>query len=188
MKKIITTIVAVLLSLSANAMAEGMKVGVGYMMASSEVDVADFDTTAVGISLSNSVGPNFEVEGVVAFGLDDDTYSDYDPFLGDFSVTGELASMLGVFAKLHSDSASGFQVFGRVGLAMLDFDVDIDTQNFGPVSESYDDTGVAFGAGASFNFSETGAIVVEYTKLPDVDFEGVDIETEVISIGLQMSL
>ena len=189
MKKIITIIVAALFSLSANAMAAGLKVGVDYLMLSSEIDGLDFDTSAVQVRFSNGVGPNFDVEGVLALGLSDDTFTDSDPFfLGDFSVTGELANMFGVFAKLHSDPTSGFQVFGRLGLVMVEYDIDIDTQNFGSVSKSYDDTGIAFGVGAAFNFSETSAIVAEFSKWPDVDFEGVDVETDVISIGFQISL
>lgn len=188
MKKIITTIVVSLLALSTNAMAEGQKVGVDYVKASSEVEGEDFDTSAVQIRFSNGVAPNIDVEGVFAFGIDDDTVTDFDPFLGDFSVTGELGHMFGVFAKFHSDSNSGFEAFARVGFAMVEYDIDIDTQNFGSVSESYDDTGIAFGFGAGFNFSETSAIVVEYSKLPDVDFEGTDIETDAISIGFHMSI
>ena len=168
-----------------------MKVGVDYLILSTDVAEADFDTSAIQIRLSNGIGPNIDVEGVFALGLSDDTYRDTDPSflgLGDFSVTAELASMFGVFAKFHSDSTSGFQVFGRLGLAMVDFDIDVDSQNLGPASESFDDTGLAFGVGASFNISETSAIVAEYSKWPDVDVEGVDIETDVISIGFQISL
>ena len=188
MKNIITTIVVSLLALSTNAMAEGQKVGFDYVKLSSDVGGEDFDTSAIQIRYSNGVAPNIDVEGVFALGIDDDTVSDSDPFLGDFSVTAELGHMFGVFARFHSDSYSGFEAFARVGFAMVEFDVDVDTQNFGSVSESYDDTGIAFGFGASFNFSETSAIVVEYSKLPDVDVEGTDIETDAISIGFQMSI
>jgi len=188
MKKIITTIVVSLLALSTNAMAEGQKVGFDYVKLTSDVGGEDFDTSAIQIRFSNGVAPNVDVEGVFALGIDDDTVSDSDPFLGDFSVTAELGHMFGVFARLHSDSDSGFEAFARVGFAMVEYDIDIDTQNFGSVSESYDDTGIAFGVGASFNFSETSAIVVEYSKLPDVDVEGTDVETDAISIGFQLSI
>ena len=188
MKKIITTIVVSLFALSTNSMAEGLKVGFDYLKLNSEIAEVDFDTSAIQIRLSNGITPNFDVEGVFALGIDDDTYTDFDPFLGNFSVTGELGNMFGVFAKIHSDPNSGFQVFGRLGLARVEYGIDIDTQNLGSASESYDDMGIAFGVGASFNFSETSAFVVEYSKLPDVDFEGIDIETDAISIGFQMSI
>jgi opacity protein-like surface antigen len=188
MKKIITTIVVSLLALSTNAMAEGQKVGFDYVKLTSDVEGEDFDTSAIQIRFSKGAAPNIDVEGVFALGIDDDTVSDSDPFLGDFSVTAELGHMFGVFAKFHSNSNSGFEAFARVGIAMVEYDIDIDTQNFGSVSESYDDTGIAFGVGASFNFSETSAIVVEYTKLPDVDVEGTDVETDAISIGFQLSI
>ena len=163
-------------------------VGIDYVKANSEIAGEDFDTSALQIRFSKGVAPNIDVEGVFALGIDDDTVSDSDPLLGDFSVTGELGHMFGVFVKFHSNSNSGFEAFARVGFAIVEYDIDIDTQNFGSVSESYDDTGLAFGVGASFNISETSAIVVEYSKLPDVDFEGTDIETDAISIGFQMSI
>jgi opacity protein-like surface antigen len=164
------------------------KVGIDYVKANSEIAGEDFDTSALQIRFSKGVVPNIDVEGVFAFGIDDDTVSDSAPPLGDFSVTGELGHMFGVFAKFHSDSNSGFGAFARVGIALVEYDIDIETENFGSASDSFDDTGIAFGVGASFNFSETSAIVVEYSKLPDVDFEGVDIETDAISIGFQMSI
>jgi len=163
-------------------------VGIDYVKANSEIAGEDFDTSALQIRFSKGVAPNIDVEGVFALGIDDDTVSDSDPLLGDFSVTGELGHMFGVFVKFHSNSNSGFEAFARVGFAIVEYDIDIDSQNFGSVSESYDDTGLAFGVGASFNISETSAIVVEYSKLPDVDIEGTDIETDAISIGFQMSI
>jgi opacity protein-like surface antigen len=188
MKTIITTIVVSLLALSTNAMAEGQKVGFDYVKLTSDVGGQDFDTSAIQIRYSNGVSPNIDVEGVFALGIDDDTVTAFDPSLGDISVTGELGHMFGVFAKLHSDSNSGFEAFARVGFALVEYDIDIDIENLGSGSESFDDTGIAFGVGASFNFSETSAIVVEYSKLPDVDVEGTDIETDAISIGFQMSI
>ena len=189
MKKIITIIVIALFAISANAMAEGSKIGVDYVQLNSEIEGVDFDTSAVQFRYLYGAGPNFEVEGFIALGLDDDSYSDSDPFLlGDFTITAKPKTSFGVFAKLHSDPFSGFQVFGKLGLARVEFDLDIDTQNLGSDSESYDDIGLAFGIGGSFNFNETTAIVLEYVILPDVDVEGTDVETEAISLGLQISL
>jgi opacity protein-like surface antigen len=189
MKKIITTIAAVLFTLSGNVMAEGMKIGIDYLMLGSEAESEDFDTSAVQLRLSNSISPNIGIEGVFAIGISDDTNDYYDPNdLGNFSITAELDNMLGVFAKFHGDLTPRFQVYGRLGLAMVEYNFDVDTQNFGSGSESYDDTGLAFGVGAGFNLNETTALVAEYTQWPDVDVEGIDIETDVISVGLQISL
>lgn len=190
MKKIITVIAAVLFTFSVHAKAEGVKFGVDYLMLSSEVDVLDFDTSAIQFRISNELNPYFDLEGVLALGIGDDTYTIADP-TGTVSVTGQLGNMFGIFAKLHSDSSSPFQIFGRVGLAMVEYDIDtfIDVPGFitGSASESFDDTGIAFGVGASFNITDKSAIVAEYSKLPDVDADGIDIETDMISIGFQMS-
>jgi opacity protein-like surface antigen len=189
MRKVLSITVAALLTLSTNAIAEGTKIGVDYLMLNSEIDTVDFDTSAVQIRVSSAVNKNLDLEGAMALGISDDTYNDTDPFfLGDFSVTAKLSSMLGVFAKAHSDLESRFQVFGRVGLARVEVDLDFDTQNLGSTSESYDDTGIAFGIGGSFDVSETAAIVAEYAKWPDVDFEGTNVDTEVISIGFQIAI
>ena len=92
------------------------------------------------------------------------------------------------FSNQLANPLSGFQVFGKLGLARVEFDVDIDTQNFGSASESYDDVGLTFGIGGSFNFNETTAIVLEYVVLPDVDIEGTDVETDAITVGLLISI
>jgi hypothetical protein len=47
MKKIIINIAAALLAFSTNAMAEGLKFEIDYLMLNSEVDVIDFDTSAI---------------------------------------------------------------------------------------------------------------------------------------------
>lgn len=190
MKVLLSAMTAALLTSSMTASAEGgMRLGVDYLMLSSDIEPASFDTSAIQGRFFNQIAPNVGVEVTVALGVGDDTYNDTDPFLlGDFSVTTKLANMIGVFARAESDPASGFQVFGRVGLARVDVDVDIDTQNFGSGSESYDDTGLAFGVGVSYSFDQNIGIVAEFAKWPDVDFEGVDVDTDVLSIGLQFPI
>jgi opacity protein-like surface antigen len=190
MRKIIITIAATLFAFSVNAKAEGVKFGIDYLMLNSEVDILDFDTSAIQLRVSNELNPYFDLEGVLAFGVSDDTYTESDPLAGTASITGQLGNMFGVFAKLHSDSSSPFQIFGKVGLVMVEYDLDffIDSPGLvGSASQSYDDTGIAFGAGASFNITDKVAVAAEYSMLPDVDFEGLDIETDVIGVGIQMS-
>jgi opacity protein-like surface antigen len=190
MKKIITAIAAVLFTFSVHAKAEGVKFGVDYLMLSSEVDILDFDTSAIQFRISNELNPYFDLEGVLAFGVSDDTYTESDPLAGTASITGQLGNMFGIFAKLHSESSSPFQIFGKVGLVMVEYDLDffIDSPGLvGSASQSYDDTGIAFGVGASFNVSDKVAIIAEYSILPDVDFEGIDIETDTLGVGILMS-
>jgi len=187
MRKIIIPFVAVLFAFSLNAKAEGMKFGIDYLMLKSEASTADFDTSAIQLRFTNALNPNFDIEGVLAFGISDDTYSETDPFFGTVSVTGQLGNMFGVYAKFHNNSSSRFQVFGEVGFARVEYDLDLFVQSLGSASESYDDIGIAFGAGASFNITDKLAISAEYSILPDVDFEGIDIETDTISVGILMS-
>lgn len=191
MKKIITAIFAALFTFSVNANAEGVKFGIDYLMLNSEADTAKFDTSAVQLRISNSINPFLDIEGILAFGISDDTYTETEPGFGTVSVTSQLGNMFGVFARFHTNSSAKFQFFGRVGLAMVEYDLDLfaDIPGLvtGSASQSYDDTGIAFGVGASFNVTDKIAIAAEYSILPDVDFEGIDIETDTLGVGILMS-
>jgi len=188
MRKIIISIVAMLCAFSTSAMAEGVKVEIDYLMLKSEFGVADFDTSAIQVRAAGAVSPNVDIEGVLAFGISDDSYSVFQPGVGNVTLSVQLANMLGIYAKLHTDASSKFQFFGRLGLAIVKYDLDGSIQGVGSESASYDDAGLSFGIGASFNFTKTSAIVAEYAVLPAVDIEGIeDMETDTIAVGLQMA-
>jgi len=169
-------------------MAEGVKVEIDYLMLKSELDVLDFDTSAIQVRVAGAVNPNVDIEGVLAIGVSDDSYNVFQPGVGNVSLSAQLANMLGIYAKLHTDASSKFQFFGRLGLAIVKYDFDASIQGLGSGSDSYDDAGLSFGLGISFNITDKSAIVIDYTILPKVDIEGIaDMETDTIGVGLQMA-
>ena len=167
--------------------ANAAKVEFDFLMLESEIDVLEFDTNALQIKYIKSVSPNLDIEGVFAIGISDDGYTVSDGFTT-VSVDAELENMFGVFLKLHSgNDQGGPQFFGRVGFARMsiEFTASIDDPSLAVSgSDSESDTGIAFGAGVAFGASDSGAITIEYSKLPDVDFLDIDdVETSAISIG-----
>ena len=70
---------------------------------------------------------------------------------------------------------------------MVEYDLDLFVESLRSATESYDDTGIAFGIGASFNITDKLAIATEYFLLSDIAFEGIDVETDTLGIGIQMS-
>jgi len=193
MRKMLTSIMSVMaLVFSTNSIAQGTSIDIDYMMLSSDLNVLSFDTTALQLRVSNPINANIDVEGAIAFGVGDDSYSAYDPGVGNVKLSAKLGNMLGVFAKLHTDPSLGYQFYGRIGLAKVAYDFKYSSSVFGSTSESYDDTGLAFGFGGSFNISTSGAIIVEYNQLPNVNFSLIpelgDIETTTITLGVQLSI
>ena len=161
---------------------------IDYMMLEADLeDVDEFEPDAVQLKLIDSVGPNTEIVGVFAFGISDDKIEEFDPFFGTVSLSVDLGTMFGGYVRAHADVGASGQIFVQVGLVLLEYD--LDAEIFGlSGSESYDDTGVAFGFGALFAVTDQAALVIEYNQLPDVDVEDIaDIETTSLSVGFQVS-
>lgn len=189
MRKLLTFLVIssilAFLSLSAHA----AKLEFDFLTLDSEYEVLDFDTSALQIKFINELSPNIDIEGVLAIGISDDGITVSDG-ISTVSFEIELENMFGVFLKLHSGNGQdAHQFFGRVGFARMsiDFSAAISDPSSGNLSasDSEDDTGIAFGIGALFSTSETGAFTIEYNQFPDVDLlgNGSDFETSALSIG-----
>jgi len=199
MKKLLSCVaIASSILFSASSLAQGAFFGADFIKLSSSVQDFDFDTTALQIRGSFPVENNIDIEGTLAIGISDDSMSDtyYDPFFGVYftdTIKGSLSQALGVFAKFHSDPSGGFQFYGKLGLQMVKYKVEFSETALGTTvfsaSTTFDDTGLAYGVGGSFNLSgSNGAVVVEYMKLPAVDANGSDIDSSALSIGFQMAL
>ena len=152
-------------------------------------DVDEFEPDAVGLKYIHPVGPSTDIMAFMAFGIDDDEIEESDPFLGTVSLSVDLDTIFGVYGRAHADLGTNVQIFGQLGLVQIEYDLDAEISGLGlSGSESYDDTGVAFGLGASFGLSDRAALVIEYNQYPDVDVEDIaDIETTALSVGFQMS-
>ena len=184
----IKLILGALIILFGSMSAQATYFQIDYMMLEADLeDVEEFEPDAVQLKFINPVGPSTDIMGVFAFGISDDEIEEFDPFFGTVSLSVDLATMFGVYVRGHADLGANGQLFGQLGLVQLEYDLDAEISGLSG-SESYDDTGVAFGFGASFGLSDQAALVIEYNQLPDVDVEDIaDIETTSLSVGFQMS-
>ncbi|MBT8084974.1 MAG: porin family protein [Woeseia sp.] len=184
----IKLIVGALILLFGSLSAQAAKLQIDYLMLEADLeDVDEFEPDALQLKIINPVGPGADVVGVFAFGASDDEIEEFDPFFGPVSLSVDLATMFGIYFRAHGDLGANGQIFGQLGLVQLEYDLDAEISGLSG-SESYDDTGLAFGFGASFGLSDQAALVIEYNQLPDVDVEDIaDIETTSLSVGLQVS-
>lgn len=168
--------------------AQAAKFQIDYVMLEADIeDVEEFEPDAVHLKFIHPVGPNTEILGVIGFGISDDDIEESDPFFGTVSLSVDQGTMFGFYGRAHADLGANSQVFGQLGLVQLEYDIDAEIGGLSG-SESYDDTGVAFGFGVSIGLSEQAALVIEYNQFPDVDIEDIaEIETTSLSLGIQMT-
>lgn len=101
------------------------------------------------------------VEGEVSLGLGSDTMG-----TGTSRVSAKLSSEYGVFGTLTA-ATDGFSVFARVGYANIDAKSTTGTGSTA-THKSFNEGGLAYGAGAALNLGEASAVRVDYTHY-DVD-------------------
>ena len=174
-----------------NVMAEGMYFEVDYMKLDMEMKIAfeteisgiDASPPAIDLKIGSQFNPYFAVEGMLGLGLTDDDFMR----AGGDSFTGELKSVIGVNVLGTVPVADNFKIYGKVGYAQIDVEIGFNSDGFSD-TQSYDDTGVLFGAGLVVDVTEKSALAIEYIKLPDVDIEEAGselgtIKTSSINIG-----
>lgn len=181
---------AVLFSLAIGSVnASAASLDIQYLMLDTDFEGVSLEPSALQLKVANPVAPNISIEGVLAFGITDDDISvTIPPDTLKFGL--ELANLLGVYAKAHADLGSNSQIYGRIGFTKIEYDITATITSGGSSisgTVSDDDTGIAFGFGALFALSPQSGLVVEYNQYPDVDFEGLNIETTSLSVGYQMN-
>lgn len=175
-KQLLGVLAASLVSSGAFAQQTGY-FGADLSFVSAELKVAnlseDFDPTALRVRGGVELNQNFAIEGVVGLGLQDDEIGRFDDEAG-------LDTLWGVNAVGIVPLDRTFSLFGKIGLAVVEYE--------GDGGFSVDDSGVMFGFGGKVNFNRSGSgLVIEYTILPDVEDEGLEVESDMISIGAQFS-
>lgn len=176
---ILLSAAVMLASLSARA----ADLQIEYLMLEADLeDVDEFEPDAIQLKYVNPVNPGIDVMGVFAFGISDDEIEETDPFFGTVSLSVELSSLFGIYGRARAELGDNARVYGQLGLVQIKFD--LDAEIFGLTgSESYDETGVAFGVGIAIDVSDRASIVIEYNQFPDVDVEDLDLESTGISLG-----
>lgn len=112
----------------------------------------------VGYELS----PHLAVEGMVGLGARSDSAS---------GTTLKLDNTVGVFGKVQAPVTDALKVYGRLGMARTSLKAN-------GVSDS--DTGLAYGAGVTYDLSKTTYLNADYTKYYDRD----DQKLEGVTVGV----
>lgn len=100
--------------------------------------------------------PQLALEGIVGLGARSDSSA---------GTTLKLDNTIGVFGKAQIPLNDAFKVYGRVGVARTAVKV-------GGASDS--STGLAWGAGASYDLSKTTYLNVDYTRYLDKSSQKLD--------------
>lgn len=133
-----------------------------------EIGLAQITYKALGLSLKPSalraivgteVHPNLAVEGMVGFGMTDDSTT-----IGGVRVTGEIDHMWGLFVKPKASVAPGLDVFARLGYAKTKIAVSVPGYRI-----TGSDGDMAYGLGASYKLTENFSANVDYMSYYNKD-------------------
>jgi opacity protein-like surface antigen len=127
------------------------------------------------------------MEAVLAFGIGDDELKISDG-VDTITLALKLGNMIGGYGKFAANLGPNITAYGKIGLVSIEYDIDAGISGFGSATVSEDTTGLSYGFGISIGLSNQAAITLKYLQLPDVDFEGLDIESTAISIGFETAI
>lgn len=174
MKKYIVSLV--LIMSSALAQANGGYLGISYSKLDSDVTNGgvsfESEPEALKVTGGGFINENVALEASLAFGIKDD---DVGPFEAEF----ELKNMFSLYGLAVYPANEKLSVYAKFGFAGLSFE-DID-------SEEASGTGLSYGFGTEFKFTETVGLALEYIVYPDAEFDNfsnVEVETKSIDFRL----
>jgi opacity protein-like surface antigen len=123
--------------------------------------------------VGTEVNPNLNVEGMLGFGISDDTVS-----IQNVRVTGEISNAWGIFLKPKATIAPNLELFGRVGYVKTKVTASVP-------GYAVSDTGgdLAYGAGLSYKISDTTSLNADYMSYYNKD--GVKGTGFTIGLGLR---
>ncbi len=117
------------------------------------------------ITFGHYSNPNFALEGTIGQFKTDETFSGFDPFLGNWTEKDELSviSMTISVKSLYPFETGEFYLGAGLGFYEADFDAKLDSSIIGNVSVSLKDTvfGFNFLVGSNVNISDKWFIGVE---------------------------
>ncbi len=138
-----------LLALAAGAQAQSLYGEVGYTGLDYREPGLKVSPDMVRGVVGYQFTPNLSMEGMVGLHANSDTAS---------GTTLKLDNMVGVFGKVQAPLAEGVNVYGRLGVVRSDLKAN-------GVSDAR--TGLAYGAGISYDLSKTTYLNADYTKYYD---------------------
>jgi opacity protein-like surface antigen len=134
---------------------------------------ASFKPGALRGIVGYEVSPNLAVEGMLAFGVKNDTTN----FMN-VNVKGELQNAYGVYVKPKIKVGDNLELFGRLGWTHAK--IKASAQGFS-ISDNGSD--VSYGAGLSYSFSRNTYVSADYMNY--YDKEGVKIDGFTVGIGFK---
>lgn len=118
-----------------------------------------FNPSMVRAIVGADVHPNLAVEGMLGFGISDDTVN-----IRGIDVKGEIDNAWGVFLKPKATVAPNFEVFGRIGYVKTRISASVPGYS---ISDSGGD--VAYGLGASYKLTEKASLNADYMSYYNKD-------------------
>ena len=188
------------------ASADGFYADLGYSrMVVDDLDSLDIDPDldAVGAHFGFDVSEYFAIEGELITGLSDlTTAGSYTTPFGEidapqFSVTDyeaefSLSAMVGAYARANFPVTPKLKVFGRAGFAAAEVDsrsilvTSVPGSDEVPIQSLYEDSesesGLAFGAGATYDLSDKIYVRGDFTRY---DFDVGELDNFMIGAGLR---
>lgn len=184
-----------ILALLPAAFAQGFYVDGGYAATSLELEFEDDDAAAESLDLDfGAIGghagydftPYFGVEGEVIIGVKDKSFitvgvsDDDESVIETENIDVSLNSIFGVYAKANLPLGEQFNAFARVGYAVGELEASSDLD--GSENEKGTEEGVAFGVGATFDFTQQIYARGDYTRY---DFGEADTDAFMAGVGFR---
>lgn len=169
MKKIAIALAATsALMLTTGAQAQAAKASpwygeVGYTSLKYTDGAVDLKPAALRGIVGYGFHPNFAVEGMLGFGIKDDTVN-----AGGVAIDVKVERALGVFLKPRFNATPELELFARVGFA--DFKV---KASAGGASASSSDSDTAYGVGLNYKLTSSVSLGLDYMRYYSKDGEKV---------------
>ena len=162
MRKTSALLAAITLTSVTSLASAGAYVGGNYAF----IDIDDVDVGALVFKGGYKFNEWAAVEARAGFGIDDDSY---------YGVDVELDSLFGAYFVAGMPTTTGFYPYAIVGYSRGE----LEASGFGN-SLSEDESGLSYGLGLDYNFTDFVAANVEVIRYLDED----DAEADAISLGL----
>lgn len=167
------------------AMAEQTLYEIHLMLIDTNFSGANYEPNALLYKHIVPYNSFINLEGIVALGINEDEATRKVGVGSTYKQKLKFSNMLGVMVNFTGEIEPRVHAYAHFGVARVDYDISTPSGINGP-DGSQSDTGMAYGFGLSFGFLKTGAFVLEFNELPDVNTENDTIDTSVISLGYQM--
>lgn len=153
------------------AAADGLYFNGGYSFLSVDEDDIDADVEGLTGRVGYDFNPIFGAELEGTFGT-----SSEDQTIGGVDVSIEANYLIGAFGKAELNIPGPLRVFGRAGLVQGELEVEASSGPFS-ASESDSETGIAFGAGATYAIVPHIFVRGDYTlySFDDFDADGFSV-------------